>query len=124
MRFPTVRATAVALVLILGGGIALMAQEEPAAVDVADAPRTDTEIYSDLTLFGNVFDRIRNEYVDAPDEKELIRAAIQGMLTSLDPHSGYLPPEGFTQVQEDNAGEFGGLGIEVKIGRASCRERV
>jgi carboxyl-terminal processing protease len=119
MRFPTVRATAVALVLTLGGGIALMAQEEPAApeapVDVADVARTDSEIYSDLTLFGIVFDRIRNEYVDAPDEKELIRAAIQGMLTSLDPHSGYLPPEGFTQVQEDNAGEFGGLGIEVTM---------
>ena len=100
MRFPPVRATAVALVLLLGGGIALMAQEEPAApeapVDVADVARTDSEIYSDLTLFGIVFDRIRTEYVDAPDEKELIRAAIQGMLTSLDPHSGYLPPEDFT----------------------------
>src|SRR5689334_21924894 len=119
MRFPTVRATAVALVLTLGGGIALMAQEQPAApdapVDVADVPRSESEIYSDLTLFGIVFDRIRNEYVDAPDEKELIRAAIQGMLTSLDPHSGYLPPDDFTQTQEDNAGEFGGLGIEVTM---------
>lgn len=116
MRFPTIRATAVALVLLLGGGVALMAQDEPAApTDVAEVGRTESEIYSDLTLFGTVFDRIRNEYVDAPDEKELIRAAIQGMLTSLDPHSGYLPPDDFTQTQEDNAGEFGGLGIEVTM---------
>lgn len=77
--------------------------------------RNAEEIYADLNLFGEVFDRIRSEYVDAPDEKELIRAAIQGMLTSLDPHSGYLDPINYEEVREDTSGEFGGLGIEVTM---------
>jgi carboxyl-terminal processing protease len=117
MRLSPLRTAAIALVLVLGGGIALVAQEDPKdATEVAALePRSEEEIYSDLALFGEVFDRIRAEYVEAPDEKELIRAAIQGMLTSLDPHSGYLPPDNFAEVQEDNAGEFGGLGIEVTM---------
>ncbi len=79
------------------------------------AGRTSDEVYADLRLFGQVFDRIRSEYVDVPDERELIRAAIDGMLSSLDPHSGYLSPENFGAVQEDTTGEFGGLGIEVTM---------
>ena len=55
-------------------------------------PRSTEEIYQDLNFFGDVFDRIRAEYVDPPDEQSLIRAAIRGMLTSLDPHSDYLDP--------------------------------
>jgi carboxyl-terminal processing protease len=64
-------------------------------------------------LFGEIFDRIRAEYVDPPDEEELIRAAIQGMLTSLDPHSGYLPPVEYADMREDTSGQFGGLGVEI-----------
>ncbi len=78
-------------------------------------PRPSQEIYSDLTLFGEVFDRIRKEYVDVPDERELIRAAIDGMLSSLDPHSGYLSPESYDDMLQDTSGEFGGLGIEVTM---------
>ncbi len=78
-------------------------------------PRPAQEIYSDLTLFGEVFDRIRKEYVDVPDERELIRAAIDGMLSSLDPHSGYLSPESYDDMLQDTSGEFGGLGIEVTM---------
>ncbi len=78
-------------------------------------PRTDEEIFQDLSFFGEVFDRIRREYVDAPDEQTLLRAAINGMLTSLDPHSGYLDPKMFEDVQEDTSGQFGGLGIEVTM---------
>jgi carboxyl-terminal processing protease len=78
-------------------------------------PREPEEIYSDLTLFGEVFDRIRSEYVDVPDERELIRAAINGMLTSLDPHSGYLNPRSYDDMIQDTSGEFGGLGIEVTM---------
>jgi carboxyl-terminal processing protease len=78
-------------------------------------PRTDEEIFQDLSFFGEVFDRIRKEYVDAPDEQTLLRAAINGMLTSLDPHSGYLDPKMFEDVQEDTSGQFGGLGIEVTM---------
>jgi carboxyl-terminal processing protease len=78
-------------------------------------PRSDEEIFQDLSFFGEVFDRIRREYVDAPDEQTLLRAAINGMLTSLDPHSGYLDPKMFEDVQEDTSGQFGGLGIEVTM---------
>jgi len=81
----------------------------------AGKPRTPAEIYSDLDLFGQVFDRIRAQYVDVTDERKLIHAALQGMLSSLDPHSGYLEPQGYDDMQEDTSGEFGGLGIEVQM---------
>jgi len=90
-------------------------EPEPTPEENAAAPRDPLEIYSDLNLFGEIFDRIRAEYVDPPDEQELIRAAIQGMLTSLDPHSGYLPPADYDDMREDTSGEFGGLGIEVTM---------
>ena len=90
-------------------------EPEPTPEENAAAPRDPLEIYADLNLFGEIFDRIRAEYVDPPDEQELIRAAIQGMLTSLDPHSGYLPPADYDDMREDTSGEFGGLGIEVTM---------
>ena len=71
-------------------------------------------VYEQLDLFGIIFERIRTQYVEEVDEGELIEAAINGMLTSLDPHSSYLPPQAFTAMQVDNRGEFGGLGIEVQ----------
>jgi carboxyl-terminal processing protease len=85
------------------------------SVPAQSTPRDPVAIYSDLNLFGEIFDRIRSEYVEEPDERELIRAAIQGMLTSLDPHSGYLPPADYDEVREDTTGTFGGLGIEVTM---------
>jgi len=78
-------------------------------------PRTPEEIYADLDLLGRVFDMVRAEYVDEPDERELIRAAIQGMLQSLDPHSTYLDPDNYAEVTEGTSGEFGGLGIEIEM---------
>jgi carboxyl-terminal processing protease len=89
--------------------------DEVAPPEPARTPRTEEEIYQDLSFFGEVFDRIRSQYVDAPDEQTLLRAAINGMLTSLDPHSGYLDPKMFEDVQEDTSGQFGGLGIEVTM---------
>ncbi len=80
-----------------------------------DPSRTNEEVYAQLKLFGDVFDRIREEYVDIPDEKALIRAAIEGMLSSLDPHSGYLSPQNYDEVRQDTSGEFGGLGIELTM---------
>nr|WP_295889252.1 S41 family peptidase [uncultured Devosia sp.] len=140
MRLTPLRVAAIVLALSLPAGF-LIAQEEPApapveqpaapaddqapapggeepeptAAENAAAPRDPLEIYADLNLFGEIFDRIRAEYVDPPDEQELIRAAIQGMLTSLDPHSGYLPPADYDDMREDTSGEFGGLGIEVTM---------
>jgi carboxyl-terminal processing protease len=70
-------------------------------------------VYEQLNLFGEVFDRVRSTYVESVESKDLIRAAINGMLSSLDPHSGYLAPENFEDMQVDTKGAFGGLGIEV-----------
>lgn len=114
MRLSSFRAATLALTLLGGLAIAPLSAQESDA-EVAPIPREPAEIYSDLNLFGEVFDRIRAEYVDAPDERELIRAAIQGMLTSLDPHSGYLDPSSYDDVRQDTSGEFGGLGIEVTM---------
>ena len=71
--------------------------------------------YEYLDLFGDIFERVRNSYVEDVDEQKLIEAAIDGMLASLDPHSAYLPPENFEDVREQTRGEFGGLGIEVTM---------
>lgn len=69
--------------------------------------------YEQLDLFGDVFERIRSAYVEEVDDVALIEAAINGMLTSLDPHSSYLAPKDYSEMQEETRGEFGGLGIEV-----------
>jgi len=69
--------------------------------------------YEQLDLFGDIFERIRGAYVEEVDDEALIRAAINGMLTSLDPHSSYMTPDAYQEMQFDTRGEFGGLGIEV-----------
>ena len=74
-----------------------------------------TETYRLLNLFGDVFERVREQYVEPVTDKQLIETAINGMLTSLDPHSGYLDTEGFKDIQVQTKGEFGGLGIEVTM---------
>ncbi len=71
--------------------------------------------YEKLDLFGDIFERVRSAYVEPVDEAALIEAAINGMLTSLDPHSAYLPPKGYDDMQVQTRGEFGGLGIEVTM---------
>ncbi|SFA85589.1 carboxyl-terminal processing protease [Poseidonocella pacifica] len=72
-----------------------------------------SSVYEQLDLFGDIFERIRAQYVEDVDEKELIEAAINGMLTSLDPHSSYLSPDDAADMRVQTRGEFGGLGIEV-----------
>ena len=71
------------------------------------------ETYKQLELFGDIFDRIRAQYVEEVDDKKLIEAAINGMLTSLDPHSSYLSPDDASDMRIQTRGAFGGLGIEV-----------
>ncbi|MGC6412117.1 MAG: S41 family peptidase [Candidatus Puniceispirillaceae bacterium] len=73
------------------------------------------ETYRQLSLFGDVFQRVRAGYVDEIEDKELVEAAINGMLTSLDPHSSYLPDDSFKKMQVQTSGKFGGLGIEVTM---------
>ena len=79
-------------------------------LEAANAANTDT--YRQLNLFGDVFDRVRSDYVEVPDEEKLIDSAINGMLASLDPHSSYMNAK---RLQVQTTGEFGGLGIEVTM---------
>jgi carboxyl-terminal processing protease len=80
---------------------------------VAQEAEKESSVYEQLDLFGDIFERIRSSYVEPVDEKDLIASAINGMLSHLDPHSSYLPPEDFDDMQVQTKGEFGGLGIEV-----------
>ena len=80
---------------------------------IAQEAERNENVYQQLDLFGDIFERIRSQYVEEVDSEQLIEAAINGMLTSLDPHSSYLPPEDFDDMQVQTRGEFGGLGIEV-----------
>jgi len=98
----------------LGGTLAgVLATTQVAGPLIAQESSRNTNVYEQLDLFGDIFERIRSQYVEEVDEADLIEAAINGMLTSLDPHSSYLPPEDFSDMQVQTSGEFGGLGIEV-----------
>src|SRR5665648_411639 len=79
------------------------------------ASAANSEIYKQLDLFGEVLERVRADYVEQPEDAKLIESAINGMLTSLDPHSAYLTPKHFRDMQVQTRGEFGGLGIEVTM---------
>ena len=79
------------------------------------AVAASAETYRQLSLFGDVFERVRQDYVEEPEEADLVEAAINGMLTSLDPHSSYMDPRSFRDMQVQTRGEFGGLGIEVTM---------
>ena len=83
-----------------------------AAVTAQD---TEEDTYKQLKLFGDVFERVRADYVEEVSDKELIEAAISGMLTHLDPHSSFLDKDSFSDMQTQTRGEFGGLGIEVTM---------
>ena len=98
----------------LGGTLAgaLITTQVAGPLIAQEAERTQN-IYEQLDLFGDIFERIRAQYVEEVDSSELIEAAINGMLTSLDPHSSYLAPEDFDDMRVQTRGEFGGLGIEV-----------
>src|SRR5436190_6503739 len=76
---------------------------------------SNSDTYKQLNLFGDVFDRVRSDYVEVPDEEKLIDSAINGMLASLDPHSSYMNAKRFQDMQVQTKGEFGGLGIEVTM---------
>jgi carboxyl-terminal processing protease len=79
------------------------------------ASSPNSEIYRQLDLFGDVLERVRSDYVEKPDDAQLIESAINGMLSSLDPHSAYLSPKNYRDMQVQTRGEFGGLGIEVTM---------
>ena len=93
-------------------GVALMLVISPSVV-LAESDRSET--YRQLKLFGDVFERVRADYVEEISDQELIESAIRGMLASLDPHSSYLDEKSFGDMQVQTRGEFGGLGIEVTL---------
>lgn len=88
---------------------------------VAIAAESDEETFRQLELFGDIFERVRAQYVDEEADKDLIEAAINGMLQSLDPHSSYLNEDNFRDMQVQTRGEFGGLGIEVTMEQGLVR---
>ncbi len=98
--------------MALGAGCATLGQQARALLD-APALAAPSDVYKHLSLFGDVFDKVRSDYVEKPDEQKLVESAINGMLTSLDPHSSYLDAKGFKDMRTQTEGKFGGLGIEV-----------
>lgn len=81
----------------------------------AKDPKVTTDTYEMLNLFGDVFERVRANYVEDVKDKKLVESALNGMLTALDPHSGYLDESSFDDMKVQTKGEFGGLGIEVTM---------
>ncbi|MCD1626730.1 MAG: S41 family peptidase [Paracoccaceae bacterium] len=96
-----------------GTMVGVLATTQLAAPLLAQETSKNSSVYEQLDLFGDIFERIRAQYVEEVDTSELIEAAINGMLTSLDPHSSYMSPEDAADMRVQTRGEFGGLGIEV-----------
>ncbi len=89
---------------------------QPRAVMVGSSAHAEaSDTYRQLNLFGDVFERVRSDYVEKPDDSKLVESAISGMLTGLDPHSSYMDAKSFRDMQVQTRGEFGGLGIEVTM---------
>ncbi|MCC8980262.1 S41 family peptidase [Bradyrhizobium acaciae] len=82
---------------------------------VANAAAHSDNTYSQLNLFGEVFEKVKTDYVEKPEDSKLVEGAINGMISSLDPHSRYMNEKGWAEMQETTHGEFGGLGIEVTM---------
>src|SRR5882757_9569693 len=109
------RISHVLLGAVIGAGLTVFAIQPPATLVAAAKAAAGTDTYSQLNLFGDVFERIRSGYVEKPDDSKLIEASINGMLTSLDPHSRYMNEKAWREMQEITTGEFGGLGMEVTM---------
>ena len=110
------RKTSLILLGALVGVVATLLLTQPHALlmdSAAGAAASDT--YRTLNLFGDVFERVRADYVEKPDDSKLVESAINGMLAGLDPHSSYMDPKSFRDMQVQTRGEFGGLGIEVTM---------
>ena len=98
-----------------GAALTLVAVQPRAIFFGSSARAAVADTYKQLNLFGDVFERVRSDYVEKPDDTKLLENAINGMLTNLDPHSSYMDPKSFRDMQVQTRGEFGGLGIEVTM---------
>ena len=100
---------------IAGAGLTLLATQPHYVFVGSSAKAASSDTYRQLNLFGDVFERVRADYVEKPDDSKLVESAINGMLAGLDPHSSYMDPKSFRDMQVQTRGEFGGLGIEVTM---------
>lgn len=115
-RTPSLITYTVLLTCLLAPTLTFKAMAED--VQPASNAKSESEdLYEQLKIFGGVLERVQREYVDEPENRELIEAAMIGMLQSLDPHSAYMPPKNFEDMKVQTKGEFGGLGIEVTMER-------
>src|SRR5881409_602528 len=110
------RKTSVILLSAATGAALTLFVTQPRAVFMGSSARAATsDTYRQLNLFGDVFERVRSDYVEKPDDSKLVESAINGMLAGLDPHSSYMDSKSFRDMQVETRGEFGGLGIEVTL---------
>src|ERR1700755_728346 len=110
------RKTSVILLSAATGAALTLLVTQPRAVFMGSTARAATaDTYRQLNLFGDVFERVRSDYVEKPDDGKLVESAISGMLSGLDPHSSYMDAKSFRDMQVQTRGEFGGLGIEVTM---------
>ena len=98
-----------------GVALTLISTQPRIMFDGASARAAAADTYRQLSLFGDVFERVRADYVEKPDDAKLVELAINGMLTGLDPHSSYMDSKSLRDMQVQTRGEFGGLGIEVTM---------
>jgi carboxyl-terminal processing protease len=98
-----------------GVALTLISTQPRIMFDGASARAAAADTYRQLSLFGDVFERVRADYVEKPDDAKLVESAINGMLTGLDPHSSYMDSKSLRDMQVQTRGEFGGLGIEVTM---------
>ena len=99
----------------VSGAAAATLISQPQMFLSTSAVAASAETYRQLSLFGDVFEKVRTDYVEKPDEGKLIEAAVNGMLASLDPHSSFMDRKSFRDMQVQTSGQFGGLGIEVTM---------
>src|ERR1700736_4464796 len=108
------RKTSVILLSAATGAALTLFVTQPRSMMMGSSARAATsDTYRQLNLFGDVFERVRSDYVEKPDDSKLVESAISGMLSGLDPHSSYMDAKSFRDMQVQTRGEFGGLGIEV-----------
>ena len=98
-----------------GAALTVMTVQPRIVFDGSSAKAAAADVYKQLTLFSDVFEQVRSDYVEKPDDGKLIESAINGMLAGLDPHSSYMDAKTFRDLQMETRGEFGGLGIEVTM---------
>src|SRR2546423_9264441 len=109
------KTTLVLLSAAAGAACTLLVTQPRVTLIGSSARAASADTYRQLSLFGDVFERVRSDYVEKPEDSKLIESAINGMLAGLDPHSSYMDAKSFRDMQVQTRGEFGGLGIEVTM---------